>query len=852
MTMPRASRTLLSCALTWATLAFPTPHAPAGADKTTHAEAPDAPAPDRPALLARLTEQPWDDEAIVELSRSCPRQTPRQELTCLIEVIGALPPGAWRERDILVTAHHPGADLLAAWDELDEPLRATPEARVTRTWLRAMIGRVDEELVAEAASIPGLRAIGAHLEVLRLLGMADDADQVLDTLSASDDPNARLAASSGLVDRGRYADALRVLDDLKGDVPEPERLVLAARCVRGIEGGHGAAADVLWTAAGLAPKRDTIFAWLLRFHGLGAPHNPALSNVLHAQRRSNASSPNLAWARGARAASSGQLDIAAAQMQAIWDRYPMRWEFFETLVDVWEQGRRADLAEQALLDWTNRWPADGRAAALLARILTAQDRSDEAAALLRDFNSNFPGDDPASIALQDIYTERGQMARGKRVAIARLDRSPRTFDNLIERARVHVMVSDETAAITALDEALDTVVGRISPQRMQPLEGVYTSLVLLGTHGAVDADTVIAAVDRFRERAGALPPGLLQQWFILRAHHAEDDEAYERIAQDVARLASETTGGADDLFLNMGEALWDKAKAERRFDFEPVEFNRGPGRAAIDLYTKGLHDAGRPEAVAITRRVIEVFLETESRSAGLSPIAEALLAQSIDLATQRGIFNDAIARHLGDSIVRANSLYQFAILRPDDAFTTQRALYEAILAARPDHANAANNLGYGLLERGEDFDYAVELIELAYEEGGWNDENVVDSLGWARYKQGIFDDAPGAVPPGQRNHDGLGAISLLEHALALAEGGIATEIIVGDHLGDALWRAGATDRAMAAWDRAAAAADTVPQFNLATEARDVVINARGKRAAAEAGREPIVAPIASETSHTPG
>lgn len=112
----------------------------------------------------------------------------------------------------------------------------------------------------------------------------------------------------------------------------------------------------------------------------------------------------------------------------------------------------------------------------------------------------------------------------------------------------------------------------------------------------------------------------------------------------------------------------------------------------------------------------------------------------------------------------------------------------------PDHAWAANDLGYFLVERGERLDEAERLLERAYSLKP-DQASIADSLGWLRYKLGQMEDrarADGTTEPG--------AVSLLTRATALPGG--QENPTIHDHLGDALWRAGQRDRASASWIRA--------------------------------------------------
>ena len=119
----------------------------------------------------------------------------------------------------------------------------------------------------------------------------------------------------------------------------------------------------------------------------------------------------------------------------------------------------------------------------------------------------------------------------------------------------------------------------------------------------------------------------------------------------------------------------------------------------------------------------------------------------------------------------------------NNQFDTARTLYEEALRAKPDHVETNNSYGYRLLELGEDVERAIAMIETAYASSS-QEPHIIDSLGWARYKQGRLEDwtdpLTGRLQPG--------ALSLLRRAKTAAieadPTGLTTAPIV-DHLGDA-------------------------------------------------------------------
>tara|TARA_R110002072_G_scaffold42064_22_gene119291 strand:+ start:200318 stop:204046 length:3729 start_codon:yes stop_codon:yes gene_type:complete len=138
-------------------------------------------------------------------------------------------------------------------------------------------------------------------------------------------------------------------------------------------------------------------------------------------------------------------------------------------------------------------------------------------------------------------------------------------------------------------------------------------------------------------------------------------------------------------------------------------------------------------------------------------------------------------------LVYAAAVYATAFERTEQSM----AFYELSLSYDPDQPWANNDYGYLLAEAGERMDYAVGLLERAAKALP-DDASVIDSLGWVRYKLGMFEDVT--------HDDGsvtLGAISLLTRANDLD---IKREnATIALHLGDALWRGGYKDEAIETW-----------------------------------------------------
>ncbi|MDA1098327.1 MAG: tetratricopeptide repeat protein [Proteobacteria bacterium] len=105
------------------------------------------------------------------------------------------------------------------------------------------------------------------------------------------------------------------------------------------------------------------------------------------------------------------------------------------------------------------------------------------------------------------------------------------------------------------------------------------------------------------------------------------------------------------------------------------------------------------------------------------------------------------------------------------------------LEFRPDEPRVLNYLGYSWIDQGLNLNRARGMIEKAVSKRP-NDGYVVDSLGWAYYRLGQYDEA----------------VKHLERAVELRP----QDPIINDHLGDAYWRAGRRLEARFQWNHAIA------------------------------------------------
>ncbi|SCM73744.1 TPR repeat [uncultured Pleomorphomonas sp.] len=109
--------------------------------------------------------------------------------------------------------------------------------------------------------------------------------------------------------------------------------------------------------------------------------------------------------------------------------------------------------------------------------------------------------------------------------------------------------------------------------------------------------------------------------------------------------------------------------------------------------------------------------------------------------------------------------------------------FKKALELKPDQPLVLNYLGYSWIDKGMNLKDGMALIEKAVSLSP-TDGYIVDSLGWAHYKLGEYDEA----------------VSQLERAVSL----MPSDPTINDHLGDAYWQVGRRIEARFQWNHAKA------------------------------------------------
>lgn len=248
-----------------------------------------------------------------------------------------------------------------------------------------------------------------------------------------------------------------------------------------------------------------------------------------------------------------------------------------------------------------------------------------------------------------------------------------------------------------------------------------------------------------------------------------------------ARLAAWISPDNPEAHLMVAQFLQER----QQFDLAEAEFETvrkmGQMRPQAEL--------SRIDALARADRADDAEKAALSLTAAYPDMAPAWIALA-DVKRQQEDYKSAITSYdkalqlLEDAPAPARwfPLYARGIaLERDGQFDRAEADLLAALEIRPDQASLLNYLGYSWIDRGENLDRALGMIEKAVKLSP-DDGYILDSLAWAYYRLGRYEEA----------------VAPMEAAI----GTMASDPVVNDHLGDIYWKVGRKREAQIQWRRA--------------------------------------------------
>ncbi|NLX96832.1 MAG: tetratricopeptide repeat protein [Rhodopirellula sp.] len=411
---------------------------------------------------------------------------------------------------------------------------------------------------------------------------------------------------------------------------------------------------------------------------------------------------------------------------------------------------------------------------LLAKVLEALGREQDLTPKLEAMVAEDGQNVPLGYALAERYRETGPIDKAESLYRELLARAPATvgYRSLVELYR-------QTGKTEELLGVLGEAVAKTS------------SLHPLGEAGraiAADASLLGKLVEAARKRSRApsqdRPYGLVLAVALL----ALDAKDYDAAGEFFDRAVEAKPDESFQLLLTWGLALL----ADEQFS------------SAAEVFRRGVKPDGKPENNAIFNFYLAAALEMDGHTD--SAIAAATAAAKVKSDDPRFLGRVAWILHHAKRYEEAAKVYRelidkfdsdhnsadirdplrdarfvlsnIAVTQQDFALAEERL--EQILDEFPDDVGAMNDLGYLWVDQNKNLHRAHRMIRAAVDE---EPENAAyrDSLGWALYRLGRFDEA----------------VLELEKAVA-----IDPEPMILDHLGDAYCSLQRMEKAADAWRKA--------------------------------------------------
>lgn len=362
------------------------------------------------------------------------------------------------------------------------------------------------------------------------------------------------------------------------------------------------------------------------------------------------------------------------------------------------------------------------------------------------------------------------------------------------RALALALVGDVESAAEIMEDSRYNVLGALSrrgmiayAQVLGQLERFDDALALIDDVFGGVSDPVIVDMRAAYAEGRALPfsliadpaEGMAEVYAVMASAMRTGQNLHDTLLY--ARGAEWINPALTDSLLLIGQVFEEMEQPERAAEAyaripedDVFGMAAGMGQAQV-LETLGELD----EAIAILVRLVAQHPD--------SIVAEQVLGDFMRRANRH---DDAVAAY-----DRAMSMMTERGMEPDWRAHFSRAVsherlgnwpqaeadFRAALAIQPDQPTVLNYLGYSLVERQENLDEALEMIERAVA-GEPDSGYIVDSLAWALYRLGRYDEA----------------LPHMERAVEL----MPTDPILNDHLGDVYWAVGRQREAQFQWRRA--------------------------------------------------
>lgn len=323
-------------------------------------------------------------------------------------------------------------------------------------------------------------------------------------------------------------------------------------------------------------------------------------------------------------------------------------------------------------------------------------------------------------------------------------------------------------------------------QILSQLERNADATALLNTAFGPEGDPAVRAL-RARLEAGETVPftlvsgpkdGIAEVFYtVASALGSENTDvntlAYARVAEYLAPKDADAVLLVASILERQGQHALASTEFDKIGRDDPAYLQAELGRAGA-LVASGHTDT----AIEVLRRLAK---DHPDRIEVWNTLGDTLRREeSFDEAATA--YDEAIARIKGEPEVYWSLYFARGICKERAKnWTGAEADFKRALELYPDQPSVLNYLGYSYIDRNENLDQALKMIEKAAAERP-DDGAIIDSLGWGLYRLGRYDEA----------------VVQMEQAVEL----MPVDAVVNDHLGDVYWAVGRTREAEFQWRRA--------------------------------------------------
>ncbi len=434
-------------------------------------------------------------------------------------------------------------------------------------------------------------------------------------------------------------------------------------------------------------------------------------------------------------------------------------------------------------------------------------------------HARHPERQPVTAALAAVCRDDFQVERCRTLLRGLLDSDLAEQERWRYRAELiesYVEFSEFDAALAQLDQWAD------EPEAAETICRERIRVLLLAERD----DEAVALAREFQDEA---PHEVDRRLLLLNVLIAGDEL---EIAEHLLRGWREKDMESLRWALSLVDVLLAQERAEEALD---VLADLGPQTLRADITLRTTQARCEAALKRVDQAVARIEQVLEMEAVQDSPDERATVrAQLIELLVEAGEFDRALDFCAGwlesagpDPIARVRVLeLQQVVYLAADRVADYEEVMEMLLDYRPDDAAIGNDLGYSWVDSGRNLERATRMIRMAVAEFPMR-AAYLDSLGWAYYKIGSFDDA----------------LKYLERAVRLREG---QDPVLYDHLGDALFRSGDRNAARAHWQTCLELIEREKPGNMLVDRAELSAAVQGKLAALGRGESPAVAPLADQ------